>query len=216
MVGLEGYADRMPRTLSGGERQRVALARSLAARPRLLLLDEPLSALDAELRVRMADDLAAILRESGTPALMVTHDQSEAFALADRLAVMRAGRIVQEGPTAEVWRAPVDAETALFLGFSQVVTGAAATALLALAGDRETTAAAVAVRSSAVHASPGGSGDAGLVRESRATPEGSRLRVAVEGIGTLDALGAPGWIAVPGDRTVVHVDRQGLAVLASG
>src|SRR6478735_5412726 len=90
LVGLEGYADRLPATLSGGERQRVALARCLAVRPRLLLLDEPLSALDAGLRQRLAADLRAILTQEGTTALMVTHDHEEAFTVADRLAVMRA------------------------------------------------------------------------------------------------------------------------------
>ncbi len=134
LVGLEGYGDRLPATLSGGERQRVALARSLAVRPRLLLLDEPLSALDAGLRERLAADLRTILREAGTTALMVTHDHEEAFAVADRLAVMRAGRIVQQGEIAEVWRAPVDPETALFLGYARVLDGAAGATLLAAAG----------------------------------------------------------------------------------
>ena len=108
LVGLEGYADRLPATLSGGERQRVALARCLAVRPRLLLLDEPLSALDAGLRQRLATDLRAILTQEGITALMVTHDHEEAFTVADRLAVMRAGEIVQQGAIDEVWRAPVD------------------------------------------------------------------------------------------------------------
>lgn len=134
LVGLSGYAERLPRTLSGGERQRVALARSLAAKPRLLLLDEPLSALDTSLRVRLAADLRRILVESGTTALLVTHDQDEAFAVADRLAVMRAGRIVQEGPTAEVWAAPVDAETRAFLGSRSSFAGDDAARILAAAG----------------------------------------------------------------------------------
>ena len=97
LVGLPTYGDRLPGTLSGGERQRVALARSLAVEPRLLLLDEPLSALDAGLRERLAGDLRDILEAAGTTALLVTHDHEEAFAVADRLAVMRAGRIVQQG-----------------------------------------------------------------------------------------------------------------------
>ena len=92
LVGLAGYAARLPSTLSGGERQRVALARSLAVEPRLILLDEPLSALDAGLRERLAGDLREILRAAGTTALMVTHDHEEAFAVADRLAVMRDGQ----------------------------------------------------------------------------------------------------------------------------
>lgn len=219
LVGLGGYADRLPRTLSGGERQRVALARSLAAKPRLLLLDEPLSALDAALRVRLAADLRRILTEAGTTALLVTHDQAEAFAVADRLAVMRAGRIVQEGPTGEVWSAPVDAETALFLGYARVLTGAAATALLALAGDPSASGAGVAVRSSAVLAGPpdglaghDGTGRTGVVRTVTLTPDGTRLLVDVDGIGELEAVGAPGWAPVGGSAAVVRVDRRGLAV----
>ena len=116
LVGLSGYDDRLPATLSGGERQRVALARALAVEPRLLLLDEPLSALDATLRERLAGELREILSLAGTTALLVTHDHEEAFALADRLAVMRDGRVVQSGVIEEVWREPVDEETALFLG----------------------------------------------------------------------------------------------------
>ncbi|MCP5893825.1 ATP-binding cassette domain-containing protein, partial [Klebsiella pneumoniae] len=84
LVGLEGYADRLPRTLSGGERQRVALARSLAHQPRLLLLDEPLSALDAGRRRHLAGELREILTRAGTTAVMVTHDHEEAFSVADR------------------------------------------------------------------------------------------------------------------------------------
>ncbi len=134
LVGLAGYGDRLPATLSGGERQRVALARALAAEPRLLLLDEPLSALDAGLRERLATDLRDILHAAGTTALMVTHDHEEAFTVADRMAVMRAGHVVQEGPIAEVWREPADPETALFLGYARVFRDSAAAAILASRG----------------------------------------------------------------------------------
>ncbi len=116
LVGLTGYADRLPATLSGGERQRVALARALAVEPRLILLDEPLSALDASLRERLAGDLREILHRAGTTALMVTHDHDEAFAVADRIAVMRAGRLIQDGPIGDVWQHPTDADTALLPG----------------------------------------------------------------------------------------------------
>ncbi len=116
LVGLAGYAARRPSTLSGGEGQRVALARALAAQPRLLLLDEPLSALDRSLRERLATDLRHVLTETGTTAMMVTHDHGDAFTVADRTAIMRAGRLVQQGATAEVWAHPVDADTAHFLG----------------------------------------------------------------------------------------------------
>ncbi|MCE1178132.1 MAG: ABC transporter ATP-binding protein [Micrococcales bacterium] len=131
LVGLDGYAARRPATLSGGERQRVALARALAAEPRLLLLDEPLSALDASLRGRLAADLRRILATTETPALLVTHDHEEAFAVADRVALMRAGRIVQTGTPREVWAHPVDAEAALFLGYSRVLEAREAEALRA-------------------------------------------------------------------------------------
>jgi thiamine transport system ATP-binding protein len=99
LVGLAEYADRRPATLSGGERQRVALARSLAAKPRLLLLDEPLSALDSELRERLAVDVRRILVAAGTSALLVTHDRREAETVADRFARMLDGRVVEVGST---------------------------------------------------------------------------------------------------------------------
>ncbi|MEV5003298.1 ABC transporter ATP-binding protein [Nocardioides sp. LML1-1-1.1] len=212
LVGLSGYAERLPRTLSGGERQRVALARSLAAKPRLLLLDEPLSALDAGLRVRLAADLRRILVESGTTALLVTHDQDEAFAVADRLAVMRAGRIVQEGPTAEVWAAPADPGTAAFLGYPHVLREDAAATLLRLAGRPPVPGAVVAVRASAVVAGPG-EGQPATVRSFRLTPDGARLVVDVDGVGPLDGEGVPGWTAAPGERVAVRVDGGGVALL---
>lgn len=126
LVGLPGYADRRPATLSGGEQQRVALARSLAADPGLLLLDEPLSALDRSLRERLAGDLREILVSTGTTAVLVTHDHDEAFTIADRMAVMLAGEVVQEGTTAEVWRAPASREVAEFIGFETFLEGHAA------------------------------------------------------------------------------------------
>ena len=130
LVGLPGTGDRSTTHLSGGERQRVALARALAVEPRLLLLDEPLSALDRDLRERLAHDLRDILVAAGTTALLVTHDQEEAFAVADRMALMRAGRVVQAGTLDEVWRTPVDAEAARFLGYATVLEGDAARAVL--------------------------------------------------------------------------------------
>jgi thiamine transport system ATP-binding protein len=133
LVGLEGYDARRVATLSGGEQQRVALARALAPQPRLLMFDEPLGALDRALRERLLDELRALLETAGLPALYVTHDHGEAFALADRLVVMRAGRVVQAGPPEAVWQRPVDEWTATFLGFgpavdAPVVDGAARTA----------------------------------------------------------------------------------------
>ncbi|WP_141015259.1 ABC transporter ATP-binding protein [Nocardioides sambongensis] len=209
LVGLAGYAARLPRTLSGGERQRVALARCLAARPRLVLLDEPLSALDAALRERLATDLRRILHESGTTALLVTHDQQEAFAVADRLAVMRRGRIVQEGSTRQVWSAPVDEEVARFLGFTRVFAGAAATTL---SGG---TARRLAVRPSALRA--GAEGDlTGTVVAATATPDGTRLVVQVDGVGEADAVGPAGWTPADGDPVRLRVETAATAPLAEG
>ncbi|WP_028638759.1 ABC transporter ATP-binding protein [Nocardioides sp. URHA0032] len=208
LVGLSGYEDRLPATLSGGERQRVALARSLAVQPRLLLLDEPLSALDAGLRERLAADLRDILRQAGTTALMVTHDQEEAFAVADRLAVMRDGRIVQQGDIAQVWRAPADAETALFLGYARVLSGAPAAALLRAA--ELPAAPAVAVRRSALVVAASGP-LSGTVASGRVTPEQIRLVVDVDGIGELDAVARLDSHPGAGDRVALVVDASRLA-----
>ncbi len=212
LVGLAGYAERLPATLSGGERQRVALARALAADPRLLLLDEPLSALDAGLRERLATDLRDILRAAGTTALMVTHDHEEAFTVADRMAVMRAGRVVQEGPIADVWREPADPETALFLGYARVFRDAAAAAILAAAG--RGAAPAVAVRRSALTVDPSGP-LSGVVLASRATPEQVRLVVDVAGVGEADAVAPLGSHPGVGQQVRLAVDPGRLAVWAS-
>ncbi len=118
LVGLEGYGRRSVATLSGGEQQRVALARALAPRPRLLLLDEPLTGLDRALRERLAGELAAILRHEGTSALHVTHDHDEAFAVADRIAVMSSGRLLQVDTPARLWSTPASRSVAEFLGYS--------------------------------------------------------------------------------------------------
>jgi len=121
VVGLAGYAQRPVATLSGGERQRVALARALAPEPQLLLLDEPLSALDRGLRDRLAADLRAALVATGTTALFVTHDHDEAFTVADRVAVMDAGRLLQVAAPEDLWRAPASRRVAEFLGYQAFV-----------------------------------------------------------------------------------------------
>lgn len=123
LVGLEGYGARRVYELSGGERQRVALARSLAPRPCLLMLDEPLAALDRTLRERLQDELGRILREVGVTSIYVTHDQGEAFALADRVVLMNHGLIEQQGPPEEVYRQPASAWAARFLGLTNLVPG---------------------------------------------------------------------------------------------
>ncbi len=205
LVGLPGYGDRPPVTLSGGERQRVALARSLAARPRLLLLDEPLSALDRGLREHLAGELREILRAERTTALLVTHDHEEAFAVADRLAVMREGRLVQTGTLEEVWRSPADAPTARFLGYAAVLDGA--TVGWPAAGT-------VAVRRSALVVSPDGPLRA-TVLAARTTPEQTRLSVRLATGPVVDAV-APLDVAVRPDQDVrLRLDRSRAAVLAT-
>lgn len=116
VVGLDGLADARPHQLSGGQQQRVALARALAAQPRVLLLDEPFASLDAGLRVRVREDITAILREAGTTAILVTHDQAEALSLADQVAVLLDGSIAQCGEPHDLYRRPVSLEVARFVG----------------------------------------------------------------------------------------------------
>lgn len=123
LVGLVEAAARYPHELSGGEQQRVALARALAPRPRVLLLDEPLSNLDAELRARMRDELRRILKEAGATTLFVTHDQAEAFALADRIGVLSRGRLWQVGSPEEIYHAPACRFVADFVGEATFLAG---------------------------------------------------------------------------------------------
>lgn len=114
-------AERWPHELSGGQQQRVALARALAQQPRLMLLDEPFSALDTGLRASMRKLVARLLAEAGVTTILVTHDQSEALSFADQLAVMRDGRLVQSGHPLDLYRYPDDEQTALFLGDAVVI-----------------------------------------------------------------------------------------------
>ncbi|MER5359713.1 ABC transporter ATP-binding protein [Streptomyces sp. NPDC002785] len=121
LVGLPGAERRAVATLSGGEQQRVALARALAPSPKLLMLDEPFGQLDRGLRERLVVELRTLFGRLGTTVLAVTHDQGEAFALADRVVVMRDGRIAQVGTPREIWQQPASAFVARFLGFDNVV-----------------------------------------------------------------------------------------------
>jgi len=122
MVGLTELAERYPHQLSGGEQQRVALARALARKPEVLLLDEPFSSLDASLRTRVREEVHALLRSQGVTTVLVTHDQEEALSLADVVAVLREGTIVQAGAPAELYARPADALLAGFLGAVNVLT----------------------------------------------------------------------------------------------
>jgi iron(III) transport system ATP-binding protein len=126
LVGLADRASSYPHELSGGERQRVALARALATDPEVVLLDEPFASLDAGLRTALREEVVAILRAAGASALLVTHDQQEALSLADRVALMRSGQIVQTGTPEEVYGDPATRWAAEFLGAVDVVRGTVA------------------------------------------------------------------------------------------
>lgn len=220
LVGLAGYGSRPVATLSGGERQRVALARALAPAPRLLLLDEPLSALDRALRERLAVDLRAVLVATGTTAVLVTHDQDEAFAVADRVAVMRAGRLLQVDAPADLWRRPRSRDVAEFLGYEAFVDASSAAAeplVTALARDLRDDDVVALAEGAFVVRTGGGSGDLDAVKgEVRAVTSRrgrSEVRVDVDGIGTVTALAPVGARFDAGTVLPLAVDPDALAVL---
>ena len=197
LVGLDGYGSRSVATLSGGEQQRVALARALAPRPRLLLLDEPLGSLDRALRQRLVVELRDLLTSAGVSAVYVTHDQEEAFALADSLVVMRAGRVVQRGTPEAVWSRPANEFVARFLGFENVLDGRV-------------------VRPDAFR--PSTDGDVCGVVVSR-TYRGDHfvVRVATDGDGPVLAVVAR-WTPPPavGERVTLALDPAGVIPLGGG
>ena len=123
LVGLSGFADRFAHQLSGGQQQRVALARALAIQPKVLLLDEPLSALDAKVRARLRDEIRRVQLEVGITTLFVTHDQEEALAIADRVGVMNSGRIEQLGPPTAIYSRPATPFVAEFVGLTNRLPG---------------------------------------------------------------------------------------------
>ena len=123
MVNLQGFGTRNVTDLSGGEQQRVALARALATRPRLLMFDEPLGALDRTLREDLLNELRSILHHTQIPAIYVTHDQEEAFTIADRVLILHDGAIIREGTPVDVWANPETAFVAKFLGLGNVIDG---------------------------------------------------------------------------------------------
>jgi thiamine transport system ATP-binding protein len=192
LVGLSGFEHRSVATLSGGEQQRVALARALAPEPRVLLLDEPLGSLDRRLRDRLLVDLETLFAELRVTALYVTHDQTEAFALADRVAVLRDGRIVQVGTPDELWARPAGEDVARFRG-QTVLDGTAIRP------------ESVAVR----RAADGEAGDAVVVSSVRAGPT-VRLVLRLDDGSTLEAAMTALEHPEPGDRVTVTVDPLGV------
>ena len=216
LVGLPGFGERSTAGLSGGERQRVALARALAVGPRLLLLDEPLSALDRRLRERLAHDVREILVAAGTTALLVTHDHEEAFAVADRMALLRCGRLVQSGTLEEVWRAPVDAAAARFLGYASILDADAARRVLgagSLPAGSLPAGSMVALRRSALRTAPGGP-LLGRVLSARTTPDAVRLTVDLAGVGPVPAVGEAGTLTVVGQDVRLVLDLSRTALIA--
>lgn len=224
VVGLAGYERRAVPTLSGGEQQRVALARALAPGPRLLLLDEPLSALDRALRERLADDLRTALTRTGTTALLVTHDHDEAFAVADRVAVMDAGRLLQVAAPAELWRRPASRRVAEFLGYEAFVAlddPAAAPLRAALdrpgppraalgGGPRLAALVEGALVVAPDAAEPDYTGTVAGVAFRRGRAE---YAVDVAALGRVTVLAPAGSAAAPGTVLALAVDPDGVAVL---
>jgi len=194
LVGLGGFGHRSVGSLSGGERQRVALARALAPKPRVLLLDEPLGSLDRRLRDRLLEDLEALFDELALTAVYVTHDQTEAFSLGDRVAVMRDGRVVQTAAPDELWAHPVDADVARFLGLGNV--------------DGTT-----AVRPEAVAVRPAAGAGVGRVERAVRTGPVVRLVVRLDDGRRLEALSASLEHPREGARVDVDIDPGGIITL---
>jgi thiamine transport system ATP-binding protein len=193
LVGLTGFERRSVGSLSGGEQQRVALARALAPEPRVLLLDEPLGSLDRRLRDRLLEDLGTLFEDLDLTAIYVTHDRTEAFALGDRVAVMRAGRIVQVATPDELWAHPVDADTARFVGLANV--------------DGE-----VAIRPEAVTVR-GSENGSGVVERAGRTGPTVELVVRLDDGRRLEAIVASLEHPAVGERVDVEVDPKGIVRL---
>jgi len=224
LVRLPGMARRRVDDLSGGQAQRVALARALAPRPRLLLLDEPLAALDAHLRGKLADDIVGIVEATATPTIVVTHDHDEAATMGDTVIVMRDGGVVAADLAARVWRYPPDEWTAHFLGWENLLAaerigdvvrtelGDLPTRQLGIGADDPV--GAVAIRAESLRARPVGAGPGGTVAlpvlRVRELPErtqvildGSALNTPVAELGALADDDTPP--PRPGDRITVRL-----------
>ncbi|MQA10483.1 MAG: ATP-binding cassette domain-containing protein [Pseudonocardiaceae bacterium] len=223
LVGLSGHGDRKVTELSGGEQQRVALARALAPHPRLLLLDEPLTALDRTLRDQLAVELAELLRKTGSTAIVVTHDHDEAFTLADRIAIMREGRIVQTGSPEDVWRAPADEWVARFLGCTVILPatvagGAARCAVGEVPTDAPPGGAWVGLRPAALRAAPDGpvrGRVAGRVHRRDRVRLTVRLDEPAGEVDTVDAVSGIAGAPRAGDAVRLRLDPDGAAVLTT-
>jgi putative spermidine/putrescine transport system ATP-binding protein len=213
LTGIGGLENRKIDQLSGGQRQRVALARAVAVRPRVLLLDEPLTALDASLRERLRGELDRLLRSLGITTVYVTHDQAEAMVLGDRIVVMRAGAIAQTGTPREIYFEPTSRFVAEFIGAANIIEGPAGDGILALPGG-SIALADRAVRGSVVV----------MVRPESITavaPETARLRGRVDSVNFVgdrlritvtDAADRPLALDAPNTLQIKSSDTIGLAI----
>ena len=208
LVGLPGYGRRRVATLSGGEAQRVALARALAPRPRLVLLDEPLAALDRSLRERLLTDLRSVLISTGSTAVFVTHDQTEAFAVADRIAVMRAGNVVQVGSALDVLTRPADAWVADFVGYGAILTATAARVI----GRPVAAGELLALRPAALILDSAGA-VRGRVLTAVPSPDGIRMSVHIDDVGTVHAVGSVQTVVAVGDIVRMRLEPSRTAVV---
>jgi thiamine transport system ATP-binding protein len=220
LVGLSGTQERDVTTLSGGEQQRVALARAIAARPRLLLLDEPLGSLDRVLRTDLLASLPRLFARLGTTVVTVTHDQEEALALADRIAVLDQGRVLQFGAPEEVWERPASVEVARFLGLGPVLRArvrahAAATPLgvLAAAGVADGEVDVVLLPGALVADADGPL--VGRVTGRRFAGDSTRLTVTVDAIEVELAVAVDDPVR-PGDTIALLCDPSRLRWLVPG
>lgn len=195
LVGLSDVGRREPATLSGGQQQRVALARALAAAPKMLLLDEPFSALDRALARGLAADLRRIIAETRTPTVVVSHAHDDVWSLATHLAIVDHGRIVQSGDVSTVWQAPVNANAATTLGYATVMSRATANRLAVATADDVGTrwgrAQQIAIRRSALVLSTSGL-IAGTIRDMHSDQDVVRLVVDIPHVGELPAVAPHG------------------------
>jgi thiamine transport system ATP-binding protein len=217
LVGLDGFAARSVASLSGGEQQRVALARALASEPRLLMLDEPLGSLDRSLRERLTLELRELFVRLGCTTITVTHDQSEAFTLADRVVVLRDGRVRQVGRPVDVWRSPADAFVARFLGFGNVfdveVQGHAVESPWgAIPTDRPDGAAALVLRPDGARLG-GPAGVPGVAGGPAFRGDYFLVPVLLENGWTIEVTERSGAIPAPGDSVRVALDATATVIV---
>ena len=210
MVELHDFADRYPHQLSGGQCQRVALARSLVTRPRLLLLDEPLSALDARIRKHLREQIRSIQQELGLTTIFVTHDQEEALVMSDRIVLMNAGKIVQSGDAETLYTAPVDAFAAGFIGNYNLLDADAASRLL-----QRPINSRVAIRPESIQLDTNGAIDA-QVRSHSLLGNVIRYRVEAYGVELLvDVLNrSPADLLHNGQAIALNIEAQAIQEVA--